>query len=47
MNLISMKNTCGANATAPIKRSDFGVDKYAPKLADEVNIVIQIEATKD
>ncbi|MDD1631204.1 MAG: YceI family protein, partial [Methylococcaceae bacterium] len=47
MNLVSMKNTCGANATTPIKRSDFGVDKYAPKLADEVNIVIQIEATKD
>ena len=47
MNMISMKNTCGANATATIKRSDFGVDKYAPKLADEVNIAIQIEATKD
>jgi polyisoprenoid-binding protein YceI len=47
MNLINMKNTCGANATAIIKRSDFGIDKYAPKLADEVNIVIQIEANKD
>jgi polyisoprenoid-binding protein YceI len=47
MNMISMKNTCGANATTTIKRSDFGVDKYAPKLADEVNIAIQIEATKD
>jgi len=42
-----MKNTCGANATTTIKRSDFGVDKYAPKLADEVLIAIQIEATKD
>jgi polyisoprenoid-binding protein YceI len=47
MNLITLKNTCGANATTTIKRSDYGVDKYAPKLADEVNIVIQIEATKD
>ena len=47
MNLITLKNTCGANATTSIKRSDFGVDKYAPKLADEVNIAIQIEATKD
>jgi polyisoprenoid-binding protein YceI len=47
MNMIAMKNTCGANATATIKRSDFGVDKYAPALADEVNIVLQIEATKD
>lgn len=47
MNLITLKNTCGANATATIKRSDFGVDKYAPLLADDVKIVIQIEATKD
>jgi len=47
MNMIAMKNTCGANATTTIKRSDFGVDKYAPKLADDVNIAIQIEAIKD
>ena len=47
MNLIAMKYTCGANATTTIKRSDFGVDKYVPKVADEVNIAIQIEATKD
>jgi polyisoprenoid-binding protein YceI len=47
MNLITLKNACGANATTTIKRSDFGVDKYAPKLADEINIAIQIEATKD
>ena len=42
-----MKNTCRANATATIKRSDFGLDKYVPKLANEVKIAIQIEATKD
>lgn len=47
MNLIAMKNTCGANATTTIKRSDFGVDKYVPKVGDEVKIDIQIEATKD
>ena len=47
MNLIAMKNTCGANATTTIKRSDFGVDKYVPKVGDEVKIAIQIEATKD
>ena len=46
-NLIAMKSTCGANATATIKRSDFGVDKYVPKVGDEVKIAIQIEATKD
>ncbi|MGR8940344.1 MAG: YceI family protein [Gammaproteobacteria bacterium] len=47
VNLISMKNVCGANATATIKRSDFGVDKYAPALADDVKVMIQIEAIKD
>jgi polyisoprenoid-binding protein YceI len=47
MNVIAMKNVCGANATTTIKRSDFGVDKYAPALADEVNIELQIEAAKD
>jgi polyisoprenoid-binding protein YceI len=47
INLINMKNTCGANATTTIKRSEFGIDKYAPKLADDVHIAIQIEVAKD
>jgi polyisoprenoid-binding protein YceI len=47
LNMITLKNACGANATVTIKRSDFGVDKYAPALADDVKIVIQIEASKD
>jgi polyisoprenoid-binding protein YceI len=47
MNMIAMKNICGANATATIKRSDFDIDKYAPALADDVKIVLQVEATKD
>lgn len=47
INPIAMKYVCGADASATIKRSDFGVDKYAPVLADEVKIVIQIEAIKD
>jgi polyisoprenoid-binding protein YceI len=47
LNLINLKNTCGANATAVIKRSEFGVDKYVPSVSDEVKIEIQIEAIKD
>jgi polyisoprenoid-binding protein YceI len=47
MNMISMKSTCGANVTTTIKRSDFGVDKFVPAIADEVTIAIQIEATKN
>ena len=35
------------NATTTIKRSDFGINKYVPAVADTVNIVLQIEATKD
>ncbi len=46
MNLITLKNTCGANVTTTLKRSDFGIDKYVPKIADEMTITIQIEATK-
>ncbi len=47
MNMIAIKYTCGANATTSIKRSDFGVDKYVPAIADKVDIAIQIEATRD
>lgn len=47
LNLINLKNTCGANAVTVIKRSEFGVDKYVPAVSDEVKIEIQIEAIKD
>ncbi|MGR9088334.1 MAG: YceI family protein, partial [Gammaproteobacteria bacterium] len=47
INMISMKYVCGANATAMIKRSDFNVDKYAPALANDVKIEIQIEAVRN
>jgi polyisoprenoid-binding protein YceI len=38
---------CGANATATIKRSDFGLSAYVPAVGDEVKITIEVEATKD
>lgn len=47
MNPIRLKYTCGANAVTTIKRSDFGVSKYVPMIADEVNIMIQVEAVRD
>jgi polyisoprenoid-binding protein YceI len=43
----SLKYVCGANATGTLKRSDFAVDKYAPLLADEVKLMIQVEAIRD
>jgi len=40
------KDALGANATAVIKRSDFGAGKYAPYVGDEVTLDIAIEAIK-
>lgn len=47
INPIRLKYTCGANASTTIKRSDFGVDKHVPMIADEVLVLIQVEATRD
>lgn len=47
INVISLKNVCGANMTTTLKRSDFGIDKYVPMISDEVKIMIQFEAIKD
>jgi polyisoprenoid-binding protein YceI len=38
------KEACGVNATAKIKRSDFGAGKYAPLVGDDVTIIIPVEA---
>lgn len=37
---------CGADATAKIKRSDFGLEKFVPAVSDEINLAIEVEATK-
>jgi polyisoprenoid-binding protein YceI len=47
VNPISHKDTCGVNAYTTIKRSEFGVSKYVPAVADDVKIFLQVEATKD
>ena len=44
---MNKKQMCGANATAMIKRSDFGLSAYLPAVGDEVKINIEIEAVKD
>lgn len=36
----------GFTATASLKRSDFGVDKYVPTVSDEVVIEIETEGTR-
>ena len=45
-NPITKQQTCGANATTSIKRSEFGISKYVPAVGDEVKIAIQVEAVK-
>lgn len=46
-NPMNKKETCGFNATATIKRSDFGVNYALPAVGDEMKITIELEALKD
>lgn len=43
---MAKKEACGANAVTSIKRSDFGAGKFAPYVADDVKLVIAVEAIK-
>ncbi|MES2423106.1 MAG: YceI family protein [Pseudomonadota bacterium] len=40
------KEACGANASTTIRRSAFGLGKFAPLVGDTVTITIAIEALK-
>ena len=40
------KYWCGAEASATIKRSDFGMTTFVPAVSDEVHLVIPVEAGK-
>jgi polyisoprenoid-binding protein YceI len=42
-----MRKVCGAELTANIKRSDFGMKYALPMLADEVVLRVNVEAIKD
>jgi len=44
---INKRALCGGNATLQIKRSEFGMMKGLPGIADDVRIVIPVEAFKD
>jgi polyisoprenoid-binding protein YceI len=41
------RKVCGGDFVATIKRSDFGMTKYLPALADDVTLRINFEAIKD
>jgi polyisoprenoid-binding protein YceI len=42
-----VRTTCGADASATISRSAFGMSRFASFLGDDVRIVIQVEAVKE
>jgi len=41
------KTVCGADVTAKLKRSDFGLTKYIPEVSDEISVRVPVEAVKD
>lgn len=43
---MNKKQVCGAEASATLKRSDFGMSAYVPAVGDEVKLSLQIEAVK-
>jgi polyisoprenoid-binding protein YceI len=47
VNPMLKKKVCGAELTTTIKRSDFGMSKFLPALADDVLLRINVEAIKD
>ena len=44
---LNKKAMCGADATAKIKRSEFGMTTFIPAVGDEVTLLLQVEALKD
>lgn len=44
LNLVSRKQSCGADAFGTLKRSDFGLQNSIPFIGDEVRLRIQVEA---
>lgn len=44
---MNKKYVCGADASATIRRSEFGMDYAIPAVSDEVKLFIQIEAFKN
>jgi polyisoprenoid-binding protein YceI len=47
LNPMVKKQECGAEVSAEIKRSDFGMTAYLPAVGDEIHIMIPVEALED
>lgn len=46
-NPVNKKHTCGFEATATIKRSDFGSQYGRPNIGDNMTLWFEVEATRD
>ena len=44
---MNKKEKCGADASAEIKRSDFGMKTFLPGIGDDVKLMFEIEAYKE
>lgn len=44
---MNKKELCGADASAQIKRSDFGMKFGLPNVGDDIKLVLEVEAYKD
>lgn len=47
VNPVNKKETCGADVTATLRRSEFGMTRHIPAVGDEVRLLIQVEAVRD
>ena len=46
-NPVNQAQTAGLSATGTVLRSDFNLGAFAPAVSDEVQLIIEIEATQD
>jgi polyisoprenoid-binding protein YceI len=46
-SLVALRKVCGADLSAHIKRSDFGVSYGIPMVGDDVLLRVNVEAIKD
>jgi polyisoprenoid-binding protein YceI len=47
MHPVSKKESCGAEVSGTLKRTDFGMKYGAPALGDDIALTIQVEAVRD
>lgn len=46
-HLLILKTVCGAEVSAKLRRSEFGMNKYLPMVGDDIHIIIPVEAIRE